>query len=85
MSHQKLWEHEDPTSTRSYAFKKSVEDKHSVQLEDYESLRQWSVSHLAQFWEEVWYFTDVRASTSFMKVGITRDIVPLASLLLDEA
>ena len=85
MSPQKLWEHEDPTSTRTSAFKKSVEDKHNVRLEDYESLRQWSVSHLAQFWEEVWHFTRVRASTSFMKVGITRHIVPPASLLLDEA
>ncbi|KAL8782740.1 MAG: hypothetical protein Q9195_009581 [Heterodermia aff. obscurata] len=68
LTHQKLWEHEDPTSTRTYAFKKLVEDKYNVQLEDYESLRQWSVSHLAQFWEEVWYFTGIRASTAFTKV-----------------
>ena len=69
---QKLWHHEDPSSTRTDAFKKSVQDKYNVQLEDYESLRQWSVGHLAQFWEEVWYFTGIRASTSFTKVGITR-------------
>ena len=72
LTDQKLWDHEDPTSTRTYAFKKSVEDKYNVQLDDYESLRRWSVSHLAQFWEEVWYFTRIRASTSFTKVGITR-------------
>ena len=67
-TNHKLWEHGDPTSTRTYAFKKSIENKYNVQLEDYESLRQWSVNHLAQFWEEVWHFTGIRSSTLFDKV-----------------
>lgn len=67
-TNQKLWEHGDPTSTRTYALKKSIENKYNVQLEDYEALRQWTISHLAQFWAELWHFTGIRSSTPFSKV-----------------
>ena len=67
--HQKLWEHENPISTRTYEFKRSIEAKYGVHLEDYEELRQWSINHLGPFWEEVWHFTGIRSSTPFTKVG----------------
>ena len=72
--HQKLWEHKSPHSTKTYEFKKVVEEKYKIQLEDYKSLHQWSVGHLAQFWEEVWHFTGIRASAPFIKVGNRRDM-----------
>jgi acetoacetyl-CoA synthetase len=51
-----------------YRFKELISSKYNVKLTDYESLRQWSINNLAQFWEEVWHFTGVRASESFAEV-----------------
>ncbi len=63
-----LWRHPNPTSTQTYLFKKAVEEKHGIALEDYEALRQWSITHLNQFWEDVWHWTSVKASHPFTKV-----------------
>ncbi|KAL8736001.1 MAG: hypothetical protein Q9166_000563 [cf. Caloplaca sp. 2 TL-2023] len=64
---QLLWQHKNPQSTRMYQFKTLVEQKHGVQLPDYESLRQWSIQNLNAFWEKVWQFTGVVASEPFSK------------------
>jgi len=66
-----LWKHKDPTSTRIFQFKKRLEVKYRVDLHDYEDLRKWSISHINQFWEEVWYFTGVRGSKTFTRVLFT--------------
>ena len=79
LTHEKLWEHPSPQTTKTHEFKRSIEQKYGVQLEDYESLRQWSTHNLAQFWEEVWHFTGIRASAPFTKVGLKRD--PIHNLL----
>ena len=63
-----LWEHKDPTSTKTFAFKNHVETKFNVTFKDYEHLRQWSVTNVNQFWEEVWHFTGIKASNAFTKV-----------------
>lgn len=54
-----------------YEFKTLVEKKYHVKLNGYEALRQWSINHIAQFWEEIWHFTGIRASTPFTKVPMT--------------
>lgn len=78
---QLLWEHADPKSTRTHQFKAVVEEKYNVVLTDYEALRQWSIAHLAQFWEEVWRFTGIRAATPYIEVyrtvvmGLPRECV----------
>ena len=71
--HEKLWEHPSPQTTRTHEFKRSIEQKYGIQLKDYESLRQWSIDYLAQFWEEVWHFTGIQASAPFTKVGLRSD------------
>ncbi|KAA6408639.1 MAG: acetoacetate- ligase [Lasallia pustulata] len=63
-----LWRHKNPESTSMYEFKTLVEKKYHVKLNGYEALRQWSINHIAQFWEEIWHFTGIRASTPFTKV-----------------
>ncbi|KAL8971045.1 MAG: hypothetical protein Q9183_001241 [Haloplaca sp. 2 TL-2023] len=62
-----LWQHRDPTSTRMDHFRRLVEEQYSVQLPDYESLRQWSLHNRDAFWGCVWQFTGVVASQPFFK------------------
>lgn len=54
-----------------YKFKTLVEKKYNVKLDGYEALRQWSITNVAQFWEEVWHFTGIKASTPYTKVSTT--------------
>ena len=68
-SDEKLWEHQAPELTRTAEFRNTIRDKYMVDLVTYEDLRLWSINHLNKFWEEVWYFTGVKASTPFTKVG----------------
>ncbi|KAL8698644.1 MAG: hypothetical protein Q9224_001763, partial [Gallowayella concinna] len=60
-----LWQHKDPKATRMYEFKRLVEEKHSIQLPDYNSLYQWSIQNPSAFWEHVWHFTGIVASNPF--------------------
>ena len=65
-----LWMHSNPTSTRTHEFKTRIEKNYSQQFASYEQLRQWSVSNINHFWEEVWDFTRIKASQPFTKVYI---------------
>ena len=65
----KLWEHPNARSTRTFKFKELIERKYNVDLNSYEDLRKWSIAHLSSFWGEVWYFTGIRASVPFSRVG----------------
>lgn len=62
-----LWEHPDPTKTRTWAFKEYVEKKHDLSFETYESMRQWSITEIETFWADVWDFTNVKASEPFTR------------------
>lgn len=66
-----LWKHKDPRSTRISEFKDQLEVKYRVELNDYEELRDWSISHINKFWKEVWYFTGIKASKLFIRVPFT--------------
>ena len=65
-----LWRYNDPISTRIWQFKTSIEIKYNTALQDYEALRIWSITHLAEFWSEVWYFTGICASKPFEEVAL---------------
>ncbi|KAG8530366.1 uncharacterized protein KY384_004868 [Bacidia gigantensis] len=52
-----LWTPASPSKTRTAEFLRFVEKKHEVRLADYEALRQWSISDINIFWEDVWQFT----------------------------
>lgn len=51
-----------------YRFKTLIEKKYNVKLDGYEALRHWSINNIAQFWEEVWHFTGIQASSPYIKV-----------------
>ncbi|SGY15511.1 BQ5605_C013g07389 [Microbotryum silenes-dioicae] len=67
---QMLWEPQNVEQTQMYAFKKHIEGKYNVSLDDYAALHQWSIDNIPQFWEEVWEWTDrpVVASRKWDKV-----------------
>ena len=62
--------HPHPTRTRTHEFKTRIERKYSQNFLTYEDLRQWSISNINRFWEQVWQFTGIKASEPFTKVYI---------------
>lgn len=72
ISGRKLWEHPNPQSTALFQFKQHISKKYAIEFgseTDQNSLWQWSVDHLSDFWSEVWYYTKIRASQPFQCVG----------------
>ncbi len=45
------WQPQDTTTTRLYHFMRFVERDQKITLLDYQALHQWSIDHLAAFWE----------------------------------
>lgn len=74
-----LWKHNDPSSTRTDAFRRHVESTYGVKLKDYEELRLWSILNINSFWEEVWHFTKMKSSKPFTKVH-PNETIPLTLL-----
>ena len=44
------------------AFRQLVSQRHGINVESYSDLHRWSVEHLAEFWNDVWDFCDVKAA-----------------------
>ncbi|ORY69618.1 uncharacterized protein BCR38DRAFT_419592 [Pseudomassariella vexata] len=63
-----LWRHPDPHSTHMYKFLEHVKSKYSVEIDDYPGLYKWSVENIAEFWEEMWHFCDIKASRQYDQV-----------------
>lgn len=63
-----LWRHSHPQSTQISQFQKHIEITFGKQFKDYEDLRQWSINNINAFWQQVWRFTGVVASSPFFKV-----------------
>lgn len=49
-------------SSQMWAFNRWLADRFGVDNRDYQALHAWSVAHLADFWESVWEYFDVKAS-----------------------
>ena len=65
-----LWE---PTEDAQQAttmgrYMRWLADQKSVHAADYEGLWNWSVSHLDDFWESIWQFFDLNASSPYTAV-----------------
>ncbi|KAG8952658.1 hypothetical protein FRC04_004020 [Tulasnella sp. 424] len=60
-SHSPLWSPLTipPNTTRTFAFLRSINDKYTLRLSNYEDLWKWSVEHPSEFWDAVWDDTDV--------------------------
>jgi acetoacetyl-CoA synthetase len=62
MSPPALWVHALPQSTRLDTFRRYVNNKHDVALNDYPELHKWSVIEQAKFYQDLWDFCGVIAS-----------------------
>ncbi|KAI1504476.1 hypothetical protein F5X99DRAFT_15882 [Biscogniauxia marginata] len=63
------WKHPNPNGTRLDAFRRYVNSKHGLALEDYAQLHKWSVDELQAFCHEVWNFCGVVYSVPPQKVA----------------
>lgn len=52
--HDQLWSPRDPASTQTDQFRRHINARHSLDLQTYEDLWAWSISHTGTFWSEVW-------------------------------
>lgn len=66
----KLW-----TPTADYieksemtAFKKFTEERFGISIKDYEQFREWSVTHLEDFWESIFLYFRVMSDTPYSQV-----------------
>jgi acetoacetyl-CoA synthetase len=70
MTSKKLWEPnpENAASSNMAAFLKHVDVKRGLGLKDYDDLYSWSVTEIAQLWEDLWEFFGVISSQPFTSV-----------------
>jgi acetoacetyl-CoA synthetase len=54
--------------THLQRFEKQLKSQLNLSFADYQQLHQWSVDHPEQFWEQLWQYTDIRASESYTEV-----------------
>ncbi|EAW07658.1 acetoacetate--CoA ligase family protein [Aspergillus clavatus NRRL 1] len=65
---KELWRHSDPQSTQIYDFMQRLNQKYNLSFRSYNDLWQWSVSQPAKFWEEIWYYTNIKAHQPYQQV-----------------
>lgn len=67
---KELWRPSSPEKTQIYDFMTKVNKKYGLSLNNYNALWKWSVSEPAQFWEEIWQYTCIKAHEPYKKVSI---------------
>ena len=45
-----------------------VNERHGTQLTEYDSLYQWSIDHIPEFWAALWAYLDIQASKPYQEV-----------------
>eukprot|EP00127_Corallochytrium_limacisporum_P004877 Clim_evm21s191 gene=Clim_evmTU21s191 len=77
----KLWSPKDVENTEIYRFIQFVEKKYDLAIgQDYEKLRQWSVTKIDDFWSAVWEFTGIVSSKPYERVidtSVKMDDIPV--------
>ncbi|MEZ4955732.1 MAG: acetoacetate--CoA ligase [Saprospiraceae bacterium] len=65
-----LWEPSADFINNSHLslYQKWLEEKKGLQFNDYESLWQWSVEHIEDFWESIWDYFAIISHTPYKKV-----------------
>ncbi|WP_226648370.1 acetoacetate--CoA ligase [Microbulbifer variabilis] len=74
---QPLWQPspEAIAATQMDEFRRLINERHQLQLQDYSALYQWSVKERETFWSDLWDFSEVQASTRGEEV-LGRDSMP---------
>jgi acetoacetyl-CoA synthetase len=80
-STEPLWQ---PSNDRINAsnmlgFTRQLEDRLGLVFDDYDQLHQWSIDHLELFWQQVWIFTNIRASRGADNILTNADQFPGAT------
>lgn len=65
---KELWRPTSPESTDIYKFKDLVSCKYNLPLVGYDALWKWSITEPANFWGEVWDYTNVKAAKPYETV-----------------
>src|SRR5512133_1816024 len=65
-----LWKpsEERVRNSNMYCFMSFVNKRHQQAFTDYEGLYAWSVSHISEFWADVWDFVGIKASRGYDRV-----------------
>lgn len=66
---RELWRSSEPDKTFMHEFSSLISTTYHLDLADYSSLYDWSISDIGRFWEEVWHFTAIKSSQPFQKVA----------------
>ncbi|KAJ5627936.1 AMP-dependent synthetase/ligase [Penicillium lividum] len=65
---KELWRPSAPEKTQIYDFMTKVSQKHGLDLNDYNTLWQWSISEPDKFWEDIWHYTGIQAHEPYKQV-----------------
>ena len=65
-----LWKpsEERVRNSNMYCFMSFINKRHQQAFTDYEGLYAWSVSHISEFWADVWDFVGIKASRPYDRV-----------------
>ncbi|XP_055952911.1 acetoacetyl-CoA synthetase-like [Argiope bruennichi] len=63
-----MWKPDDRYGKAMKKFKKIIEDKYNVKLENYWDLHEWSINHIPELWAEMWDFAGVICSKKYEKI-----------------
>lgn len=66
---KELWRPSSPQTTQIYDFMTKASRKYNLSLKIYNDLWTWSVSQPAQFWEEIWHYTAIKAHKPYDTVS----------------
>ena len=50
------------------AFRKQINARYNLSLNDYHELHQWSVTHITDFWKAIWGFMSIEFSSDYTQV-----------------
>jgi acetoacetyl-CoA synthetase len=63
-----LWRHPRPETTEFYAFQQHLMKKYPIRSDSYTDLWKWSIDNPADFWEEIWHYTGIKAHKTYDSV-----------------
>ncbi|KAI9488917.1 acetoacetate-CoA ligase [Zychaea mexicana] len=72
-----LWKPSHPEDTEMAKFRRHVNTKFNLQLQNYQELWQWSVDNAPAFWSTVWDYTNVIASVKSTDADILDQSLPM--------
>ncbi|MBC8323869.1 MAG: AMP-binding protein, partial [Candidatus Marinimicrobia bacterium] len=69
--------------SQMFEFKEFINDRHGVNLENYQDLHSWSVNQIPDFWEAVWSYFDIIHSESYTQIVDDESKMPGAKWFKD--